>query len=147
MFRIGVPTYIDPSFRFEFHPTSQKTPPVGTMADEMHKVQVKHEKQQGIINIEDVSIEQWWFPIHLKSAGSIVGIGVVLIVLFCIYRTCRKKMCIKLYNVCLSCRKQRDDDTARREEERILELLACGTPQDVDLATTSHHHGHGHGRG
>ena len=139
MFELGPTAVTGPSFRFIYIHQPKTTM---SDTDETHQIQIKREQQNGVINIEDLQLSQWWFPLHIRSAGSILAVGLVVVAIFCVWRMCRKKSMIKMYQFCVSCRKNKTEEAAKREEEHILEMLE----RDVDRATTSHH-GRGHGRG
>ena len=134
-FDVGPIANTGPSFRFVNRP--------GNMSDDPHQIQIKKQSQTGVINVEDLTVSQWWFPLHIQSVGSILVVGLVVVSLICVWRTCRKKPLIRLYHFCVSCRKTK----AEREEERVLELLEREAAAHGHEASTSHHHGRGHGRG
>ena len=137
-FDIGPSVQVGPSFRFE---NKQRD-----MSDDPKQIQVKRQSQTGVINVEDLTVSQWWFPIHLQSVGSILVVGLVIVSLICVWRTCRKKPMIRMFHFCVDCRKSK----AEREQERVLEMIEREAAAQGHEATTSHHHQHhnrGHGRG
>ena len=136
-FDIGPTVQLGPSFRI----SRSK----GTMSDDPQQIQIKKESQVGMVNVEDLTVTQTWFPLHIQSVGSILVVGIVIIALICFWRSCRKKPLIKMFHFCLDCRKSK----AEREQERVVELLerkAAAQSQNHE-ASTSHHHHHRGNRG
>ena len=122
------------------------------MSDSHKDVVLKTQKQIGFVNVEDVGVTQVWFPIHLRSAGSVVGVGLVLLLLVCLFNLCRRKWCLRMKDYCLNCRRR---DEARERDDRVLGILARNAIRDGQEASTSvqnhhgrhHHHGAGRGHG
>ena len=140
-----------PSYRFKVIPSSKEKSDWDKMSDSQKDVILKSQKQVGFVNVEDVGVTQVWFPIHLRSAGSVVGVGLVLLLLVCLFNLCRRKWCLRIKDYCLNCRRR---DEAKERNDRVLEILARGAAiREGQEATTSiqhgrhHHHHHGGGRG
>ena len=89
-----------PSYRFELYPNSRTTSKWDAMSDSNKEVVLKTEKQLGVVNVEDVSLTQYWFRIHLRSAGSVIGVGIILVLIVCLFKICRRKMCLRFKDIC-----------------------------------------------
>ena len=133
-FDIGPSIPFGPSFRFEKKDSS--------MSDDQKEIQIKKESQVGFVNVEDIELNQTWFPLHITSVGSVLGVVLVVFTLIFLWHNCRKKTMLKLIDCCHDCRKRRSE----REQDRALELLEREIAAQSHEATTSHqgrhHRGH-----
>ena len=95
----------------------------------------------GVWNIEDVELNATWFPVHITTVGSVLGVVAVLVTLTCLWRSCRKKTFLKVLDCFYDCRKTPE----QREQDKAAELLQMEIAA-LNEASTSihgrHHRGH-----
>ena len=110
------------------------------MSDDPKHLEIKKGSQVGFLNVEDLELNATWFPVHITTVGSVLGVVAVMVTLTCLWRSCRKKTFLKLFDFFHDCRKTK----AQREQDKAIELLELEIAAQNE-ASTSHHGRHHRG--
>ena len=74
----------------------------------------KNENQYGLWNVDNMSTQVDWFPIHLQSSGAVAGVVLLVVIFIIAWHLCTRESFASVYHTCRICRSS--------PQERELEL-------------------------